>query len=109
MRRSTRPWRSAKRGAVALEAGLAVGVEHGLGQRQDDEGGSQHANKGQPPRRLGRRLLAIVDADEDARRRKLDAARARRDSAKQPVDDRQQRQRTEQRRVEEGEAAEAHG
>ena len=55
---------------------VAVGIEHRLGQRQDDEGGGQHADQGQPPGRLRRRLLAVLDADQDAGRREGEAARA---------------------------------
>ena len=92
----------------ALQRRIRVGVEHRLGQRQDHQGGCRHADQGQPPRRLGRRLLAIDEVEQDARGRESHTARARRNGAQQPVDERQRRQRAEQPRIDEGERAERH-
>jgi hypothetical protein len=96
-------------GAGAGERLLAVGIEHGLGQRQDHQRGSQHADQREPPGGLRRRLLAVLDADEDAGRRELDAAWPRRNGAQQPPDDRQGQQTRQQPWAEEGDGAERHG
>ena len=96
-------------GPEPVSAFSRFGIEHRLGQRQDHQRGRRHADQRQPPRRLGRRLLAVLDADQDAGRRELDAPRARRDGAQQPLDDRQRQQRPEQPRTEEGERTERHG
>ena len=70
---------------------------------------ASEADEGQPPGRLGRRLLLVLDADEDAGRRERDLARARGHGAQQPIDDRQRGERGEQPRIEEGQRAKAHG
>ena len=96
-------------GAGARERLLAVGIEHRLGQRQDHQRGRQHADQRQPPGRLRRRLLAVLDADQDAGRRELDALRPRRDGAQQPPDHRQGQQAREQPGAKEGDGPERHG
>ena len=85
------------------------GIEHRLGQRQDDQRGRQHADQRQPPGRLRRRLLAVLDADQDAGRREREAPRLRRHGAQQPPDDRQRQDAGQQPGTEEGDRPERHG
>ena len=94
--------------AGAAQRLVAVRVQHRLGQRQDDERGRQHADQRQPPGRLRGRLLAVLDADQDAGRREREAPRLRRHRAQQPPDDRQCQDTSQQPRTEERDRPERH-
>ena len=49
-----------------------VGIEHGTGERQHDQGGKQHAERRQPPGTMRRRLLGRFQVLQEPRRREHD-------------------------------------
>ncbi len=95
--------------ARALQRLFLGRVEDGLGERKDDERGGEETDEQQPPGSLGRRLFLVLEADENACRRKFDLLGARRDRPQEPVDEGKRRKRREQPRVQEGEGAKRHG
>ena len=86
-----------------------LGLSTGSASARMTSAAASHADQRQPPGRLRRRLLAVLDADEDAGRRKLEAPRPRRNGAQQPPDHRQRQQAGEQPGAEEGDGPERHG
>ena len=61
-------------GPVPLSARILRWVQHGFGQRQNDERCGQQTDQRQPPRRLVGGLFLVFEADKNPRRRKFDLA-----------------------------------
>ncbi len=83
-----------------------VGIEQGVGERQDDERDQHHAHEDEPQRRLGRRLLAWRQAQEQAQRREAHAPRRRRRHPQQPPQHRQHGEPQQEPRRGKGEGTE---
>ncbi len=96
-------------GPRTLERRFLGRIEHRLGQCENDQGGGKQAQQRQPPGCLVRRFLLVFQADQDARRRKLDLRRTRRHGAQQPINDGQRRECGKKPGIEKGEGAEGHG
>ncbi len=62
------------------------------GGGDDHQRGEREPHQGEPPRRAGGRFLFGRDFEQQPRRRKIDAARPRRDQAQQPPQHRQRQQ-----------------
>ncbi len=78
------------------------------GGGENDERRSQEAQRGQPPRRPRGRLFSRCNVEQQARRRKLDAARPRRHHPQQPPQHRQADEADQEQRFGEGERQSHH-
>ena len=87
-----------------------LGLSTGSASARITSAAAAHADQRQPPGRLRRRLLAVLDADEDAGRRKLDARRGRGGMVRSSHQITGRRQQTgEQPGAQEGDGPERHG
>ncbi len=83
-------------------------IEDGTGHRENDRGRDGQAQDEQPPGRMGRRLVARAQIENESQRRKRNPVRPRRGDPQQVVEHRQTGEGDEHRRDREGERQPEH-
>ena len=85
----------------ALQARFPRRVHHRFGQRADHKRCRQQPDQHQPPGRLGRRLVLVLEPDQNSRGRERHLLGARGHRAQQPIDHRQRCECRQQPGIEE--------
>ena len=103
--------RASQVAAAAQPSSIMIAIGRARGRRRqrrmpqragggdDDQRGERKPHQGEPPRRAGGRFLLGRDFEQKPRRRKIDAARPRRNEPQQPPQHRQRQQADQHERL----------